>query len=182
MAEEKVYNISLREAFKKDRIARANYAVTIVEDYLKTHTKKDDIKMGRHLNSLIWSRGPKKPPRAVRVKAVIDKDTVKVEILGKEYEDFIAQKVKKKEKFLEQLKARMGAKAEQKAEEAKMAEEGKTADEVKEELAKEEDKVTTDEVKKAVKKAAEKEVVRKEARSASDSSTKALKKANENKK
>ncbi|GEM_PF-233500 len=175
MVEEKVYNIPLRESFKKDRIARANYAVKLVQDYLRTHTKKDDIKMGRHLNSLIWSRGPKKPPRTVRVKAVIDKDNVKVEILGKEYEDFIAQKVKKKEKFLDQLKSRMGAKAEQKAEESKMADEGKTAEEVKEELAKEESAVTVDEVKKAVKRAAEKEVVRKETLRASDGSSKALK-------
>lgn len=170
MVEEKVYNIPLREAFKKNRIDRANYAVRIVENYLKTHTKKDEIKLGRHLNSLIWSRGPKKPPRAVRVKAVIDANVVKAEILGKEYEDFIAQKVKKKEKFLEQLKARMGAKAEQKAEESKMADEGKTAEEVEKEIAQEE-QTAKEGIIKAVKEKAVSEV-----------KPKALKKAKEEKK
>jgi len=122
MVDEKIYNIPLRKAFKKNRIDRANYAISLVEDFLKKHTKKDKIKIGRHLNNLVWSRGPKKPPRMVRVKAVIDKDLVKAEILGKEYEDFIAMKVKKKEKFLEKLKERIGAKAEQKAEEEKKIE------------------------------------------------------------
>ena len=133
MADEKIYNIPLREAYKKNRIDRANYAVKIVESYLKTHTKKKNVKLGMHLNSFIWSRGPKKPPRMIRVKAIIDKDLVKAEILGKEYVEFIAQAVKKKEKLLDKLKARIGEKALQKAEEEKMVEEGKTLEEVKKE-------------------------------------------------
>ncbi len=161
MVEEKIYNIPLREAFKKNRIDRTNYAVKLVEDYLRTHTKKDAIKIGKHLNSLLWSRGSKKPPRAVRVKAVIEKDLVKAEVLGKEYEEFVATKVKKKEKLLDQLKSRMGAKALEKAEEEKAVEEGKPVDEVKQEAAKEQ-------IKEAIKEKAEKEFAPKAVKKASE--------------
>src|SRR3989338_5475295 len=116
---EKVFNIPLRKAYKKCRIRRSNYAMVLVKEYLKNQTKKDNIKIGSHLNALLWQKGPKKPQTMIRVKAVIADDVVKAEILGHDYQDFIAMKVKKKEKLLDQLKARMGAKAIQKAEEEK---------------------------------------------------------------
>ncbi|MFH0836788.1 MAG: hypothetical protein V1870_01540 [Candidatus Aenigmatarchaeota archaeon] len=119
---EKVFNIPLREAYKKCGIRRANYAMNLIREYLKNQTKKDNIKIGRHLNTLLWKQGPKKPPVMVRIKVIIADDVVKAELLGKEYEEFVAMKVKKKEKLMDQLKARMGAKAMQKAEEEKKLE------------------------------------------------------------
>ncbi|MBI5332382.1 MAG: hypothetical protein HZB65_02330 [Candidatus Aenigmarchaeota archaeon] len=119
---EKVFNIPIGETRKKCRMRRSNYAMALIKEYLKLHTKKKTIKIGRHLNSLVWTRGPKKPQTMVRVKAVIADDVVKAEILGRDYQDFVAMKVRKKEKLLDQLKARMGAKAMQKAEEEKKIE------------------------------------------------------------
>lgn len=111
MTEEKIFTIPLGEAYKKTRVRRTPYAARFVRAFLKTHTKAETIKIGRHLNSALWARGTKKPPRSVRVRAIIDGKTVKAELFGKEYEEFKPVSVAKKEKMMDKLRARLGAKA-----------------------------------------------------------------------
>ncbi|MBI4162880.1 MAG: 50S ribosomal protein L31e [Candidatus Aenigmarchaeota archaeon] len=123
MAEdEKVYNVPLREAYKKARLKRAPYAAREVKKFIKTHTKAKEVKLGKHLNEAIWSRGIKKPPHKIRVKAVLDGDVAKAELMGFEYEDFKAQPKKEKKGLQEKLLARMGQKALQKEAEEKIIE------------------------------------------------------------
>lgn len=113
MAEEKIYTIPLSEAIKKARVHRARYATEAVRSYLRVHTKKKNVKLGDALNKEIWKRGTQKPPRSVRVKAVVDGDTVKAELFGHDYKEFKAISVAKKEKMIDKLRARMSAKEQQ---------------------------------------------------------------------
>jgi len=83
-----------------------------VRAFLALHTKAETVKIGQHLNEALWARGTKKPPRSVRVRAIIEGKTVKAELFGKEYADFKPLSVVKKEKFTDKLRARLGAKAE----------------------------------------------------------------------
>jgi large subunit ribosomal protein L31e len=113
MAEEKIFTIPLREAYKKARVRRTPYAARFVRAFLVLHTKAETVKIGQHLNEALWARGTKKPPHSVRVRAIIEGKTVKAELFGKEYADFKPLSVAKREKFTDKLRARLGAKAEQ---------------------------------------------------------------------
>lgn len=112
MAEEKIFTIPLGKAYKKTRVKRTPYAARFVRAFLALHTKAETVKIGQHLNEALWARGTKKPPRSVRVRAIIEGKTVKAELFGKEYADFKPLSVVKKEKFTDKLRARLGAKAE----------------------------------------------------------------------
>ena len=124
MAEEKVYVIPLGDAYMKARVRRTPCAARAVRAFLQTHTRAKTVKLGRHLNEALWARSTKKPPRSVRVRAVVDGNIAKAELFGHEYEEFKPLSVAKKEKLVEKLKARLGAKAE-KTEELEKKIEGK---------------------------------------------------------
>lgn len=119
---ERIYTIPLREAYKKAAGKRVPYAARLVRAYLKQHTKAETIKLGKELNKALWSRGIKKPPRRLRVKASKDGKTVKAEIVGFEYEEFKAQPRTEKKGLKEKLAERLGPKALQKEKEEKMIE------------------------------------------------------------
>lgn len=122
MVEEKIYNIPLGDAYKKARLKRAGYAVRLLKKYLKTHTKADEIKLGKNLNEKIWKRSIEKPAKFVRVKVVIDAGVAKAELLGFEYVDFKAKPKSDKKGMKEKLMERLGPKAVKKEEEEKVIE------------------------------------------------------------
>lgn len=113
MAEEKIYTIPFGDSYKKTRVKRTPYAARFVRSFLEMHTKAETVKIGKHLNAALWARGTKKPPRSLRVRAIIDGKTCKAELFGHEYEEFKPVSVAKKEKLTDKLRARLGAKAEQ---------------------------------------------------------------------
>ena len=119
---EKIYTINLTEAYKKALRRRSPYAVRIVKDYVKTHTKATEVKIGSKLNENIWARGIKRPARSVRVNVVRDGDVAKVELMGFEYKDFKAKAKKEKQGMKEKLLERLGPKALKKEEEEKKIE------------------------------------------------------------
>lgn len=129
MTEEKIFTISLGEAWKKAPVKRANYAAAFVKSYLKRNTDAETIKLGSHLNSALWSRGTGKPPRAVRVKALIDGGIAKVELFGHDYVEFKPTSVVKREKMIDKLKARLSPKEAQQQELEEKIEGKKTKDE-----------------------------------------------------
>ena len=149
MADEKVYNIPLREAYKKARLKRTPYAVREVKKFIKTHTKAKEVKIGKHLNEELWKRSIKKPPHKIRVKAFLDGDVAKTELMGFDYEDFKIQPKKERKGLQEKLLARMGQKALQKEAEEKLIEGEELKKEAKqtEEIIKEEGKETKEEKK-----------------------------------
>jgi large subunit ribosomal protein L31e len=122
MADERIYTIPLREAFKKARGRRAPYAMRLIRSYLKTHMKAEEVKLGSKLNAEVWSRSISKPPRRVRVKAVREGKLVKAELMGFEYVDFKAVPKSEKKGAKEKLMERLGPKAAQKEEEEKKIE------------------------------------------------------------
>jgi large subunit ribosomal protein L31e len=121
-AEERIYTIPLREAFKKAHNSRVPYAVRLVKSFLKTHMKADEVKIGGKLNAEIWSRSISKPPRRVLVKAVKDGKIVRAELMGFEYVEFKAQPKKERQDMKEKLMERLGPKAAKKEEEEKKIE------------------------------------------------------------
>lgn len=122
MAEEKIYNIRLTEAYKKAIRRRSPYAVRLVKEHVKRHSKAKDVKIGPKLNETIWARGITKPARSVRVKVVRDGDTAKAELMGFEYTEFRAKAKTERKGMKEKLMERLGPKAIKKEEEEKKIE------------------------------------------------------------
>lgn len=122
---EKIFTIPLREAYKKANNRRVPYAARLVRSYLKTHTKAETVKIGKHLNEELWKRSISKPPRRIRVKALKEGDVVKAELMGFDYVEFKAKPKKERKDMKERLLERMGPKALKKEEEEKKIE-GKT--------------------------------------------------------
>lgn len=102
--EEKIITIPLRKAGKKAEKRKVNYTVSIVKDYLKTHTKAENVKLGKFLNDALWARGKKTIARSVRVKLVQQGDTVKAELIGHDYQDFKPMKKEDRGKKSEEKK------------------------------------------------------------------------------
>lgn len=114
---EKVFTIPLRKAYEKSQRVRSAYAMRLIRDYIITHTKAEEVKIGKYLNSQVWERGIKKPPRNVKVTVIKDGNKARAELFGHKYEEFKplpkAEKKGAKEKLLE----RLGPKAAKKQEE-----------------------------------------------------------------
>ncbi|MEM4347318.1 MAG: 50S ribosomal protein L31e [Candidatus Altiarchaeota archaeon] len=72
--DERVYMVPLGNAFQTPKTRRARKAINMIREFLKRHTKTENIKIDASLNEKIWERGIKKPPRRIKVK-VIKKDT-----------------------------------------------------------------------------------------------------------
>ncbi len=122
MAEEKIFTIPLRDAFRKAHNKRTPYATRLIRAYLRTHMKADEVKLGKHLDAAVWARGVSKPPRRVRVKAFKDDGVVKAELMGHDYVDFKARPKKERKDMKEKLMERLGPKALKKEEEEKKIE------------------------------------------------------------
>ncbi len=97
MAEEKLFIINLRREFlKKPRYKRAKKAVTAVKEFISKHLKVEEVKIGRQLNELIWSRGSKNPPSKVKVNSYIEEKIAYVELEGYKFEKAAAVKEEEK--------------------------------------------------------------------------------------
>ncbi len=127
-----VYTIPLRGVTRKPETFRTDYAMRLVRDFLRTHTKAEEIKLGHHLNEFVWSRGKKKFPRKVRVHVIRHEGSVKAELAGHEYVEFFAKKKEERSKgLMDKMKKRMTPKEEQKLKEEQLIE-GKKPKEEKE--------------------------------------------------
>ncbi len=123
--EERIYTIPLRSVFRVPRTRRAKKAISVIREFLKRHMKVEEVIIGNSINETVWSKGLKKPPRRIRIHAVVHEGKVYSELLGVD----IKLPEKKEEKKKEER--------EEKSEEAK---EGKTSEEEKTKDVKEEDK------------------------------------------
>ena len=78
---ERLYTIPLRVVLKVPRWRRAARAIRFVRSFIARHMKSEAVKIDPKVSEYIWSRGAKKPPRRVKVKAIKYKDgVVKVEL------------------------------------------------------------------------------------------------------
>lgn len=69
--EERVVTVPLRDAKAEAKHKRADKAMTLIREHLAQHFKVDDdqVRLDPSINEAIWSRGRKKPPSKVRVRA-----------------------------------------------------------------------------------------------------------------
>jgi large subunit ribosomal protein L31e len=74
IVEEKVYSIPLRKVWIAPQGVRAPRAVRLIKSFIGRHMKVEDVKISAEVNEKIWSRGIRKPPRNLRVRAVKDKE------------------------------------------------------------------------------------------------------------
>ena len=105
---EREYVIPLREKVRVvPRYKKTNKAVKTVKEFLVRHMKIRDrdlnkIKLDKYLNEVLWSRGIRKPPHKIRVKAIKDNDIVKVELA--ELPEKLKFKKAREEKALQKAK------------------------------------------------------------------------------
>ncbi|MHC1601402.1 MAG: 50S ribosomal protein L31e [Candidatus Nezhaarchaeales archaeon] len=79
---ERLYTIPLKIVLRVPRWRRAARAIRFVRAFISRHMKSENVKIDPKVSEFIWSRGAKKPPRRVRVKAIKYKDgIVKVELV-----------------------------------------------------------------------------------------------------
>src|SRR3989344_288174 len=78
MALERTYNIPLRRAFSKaPNYRRTERAVNELRSFIQRHMKCENVKIGKHLNLKMWSRGKKNPPPRIQIKVLKDKRKIK---------------------------------------------------------------------------------------------------------
>ncbi len=107
MAEEKTFVIPLRKHWRKAPVyKRSKRALNALRKFIVKHMKTNDVKIGKELNELIFSRGFRTPPGKIQVTAVKDENTVKVNLVGVPYKD--AKKEEPKKGVAEKLKEKVG--------------------------------------------------------------------------
>lgn len=69
--EERVITVPLRDAKSKPRTEQADAAVSIVRSHLAQHFSVDEerVRLDPSINEAIWSRGRRKPPSKIRIRA-----------------------------------------------------------------------------------------------------------------
>ncbi|WP_435360046.1 50S ribosomal protein L31e [Haloarchaeobius sp. DFWS5] len=69
--EERVVTVPLRDATAEPKHKRADKAMTLIREHLAQHFKveSEQVRLDPSINEAIWSRGRKKPPSKLRVRA-----------------------------------------------------------------------------------------------------------------
>lgn len=69
--EERIVTVPLRDVLAEPKHERAGKAMTVIREHLAQHFKVDeeDVRLDPSINEVVWSRGQKKPPSKVRVRA-----------------------------------------------------------------------------------------------------------------
>lgn len=76
--EERIMNIPLREAKQTPKSKRASKAMKVVREFVSNHMNvpEEDVWIDSSTNEEIWSRGIKKPPSKIKVKAIKFEDGI----------------------------------------------------------------------------------------------------------
>ncbi|VVB79554.1 50S ribosomal protein L31e [uncultured archaeon] len=142
---ERVYVINVRSQVNVvPRYRRTEKAIKTIKEFIAKHMKIPErnlknVRLDRYLNEYMWGRGIQNPPMHVKVKAVREKDIVRVELA--EMPKDLEFKKKKEEK-------RHTASAPVKAKKVKEDAEAKTEDKEKKEEAKEKEKTSAEATEK----------------------------------
>ncbi|WP_435320043.1 50S ribosomal protein L31e [Haloarchaeobius sp. TZWSO28] len=69
--EERVVTVPLRDVNAEAKHKRADKAMTLIREHLAQHFKvdADSVRLDPSINEAVWSRGRKKPPSKLRVRA-----------------------------------------------------------------------------------------------------------------
>lgn len=143
---EREYTIPLRPEFRKvPRYKKTNKAIKAIKEFLVRHMKIRDrdlnkVKIDKLLNEMVWTRGIKKPPSKIKVRAVKSGEIVRVEAaempkslefkkarLEKRNKKAVEIAEKKKSMMQKAKEIQQGKTDEEKVEEKKESEEKKAA-------------------------------------------------------
>ncbi len=69
--EERIITVPLRDAHNAPSTARADHALSLIRQHLAQHfsVDEDEVRLDPSINEEVWSRGRKKPPRRIRIRA-----------------------------------------------------------------------------------------------------------------
>ena len=69
--EERVVTVPLRDVHAEAKHKRADRAMSLIRSHLAQHfsVEEDAVRLDPSINEAIWSRGRKKPPSKIRVRA-----------------------------------------------------------------------------------------------------------------
>ena len=69
--EERVMTVPLRDAKAEPKHKRADRAMKLVREHLAQHfsVEEENVRLDSSINEKVWSRGRKKPPSKLRVRA-----------------------------------------------------------------------------------------------------------------
>ena len=69
--EERVVTVPLRDVQAEAKHKRADKAMSLIREHLAQHFKVDgeQVRLDPSINEAVWSRGRKKPPSKLRVRA-----------------------------------------------------------------------------------------------------------------
>lgn len=84
---ERIYVISLRDAYEASRTRRAKRAMSLIRKFAQRHMKGEEVRISSRVNELIWSRGAEKPPRRITVLIRKDSDGIIHVMLPEEAEE-----------------------------------------------------------------------------------------------
>jgi len=111
---ERVYTVPLRSAFRNAASHRkTNRAVKALRAFLMKHMKSEDVRLGQHVNQLLWQHGIKNPPARVIVKAIKDEEgVVRADLEGKTFKESVRPIAKEEESssLKEKLVDKLGGK------------------------------------------------------------------------
>jgi large subunit ribosomal protein L31e len=95
---ERTYNVPLRKEFLKvPKYKKAKKAITALRKFISKHMKSDQVRIGKHLNELIWAKGMQNPPHHVQISCAKEESgIVRVEMIGKPIYEIEAPKKEKK--------------------------------------------------------------------------------------
>ena len=78
---ERRFIVPLRRGFTETpRHKRAKRAVSVLKEFVRKHAKVEKVKIGEHLNELIWENGMRNPPGRVSVNVTKYEDFATVEL------------------------------------------------------------------------------------------------------
>ena len=103
--EERVYNVPLRKEFSKvPKYKRAKKAIYSLIEFIKKHMKAEEVRLGKHVNEYIWSKGMKNPPHHVKIHVLVDENGIaRAELVGKTIDMGIKEEKEKKSGIAEKL-------------------------------------------------------------------------------
>ena len=74
VVEERIYTIPFRRVWATPRGKRTPRASRMLRDFVKRHMKTEKVEISNEVNQELWARGISKPPRAIKVRLVKDKE------------------------------------------------------------------------------------------------------------
>lgn len=82
IVDERIYIVPLAKARRGPRTKWAKKAIRYTREYMTRHFKPESLKISQEVNEAIWSRGIKKPPRKLKLRATKNIDGLVVVYLA----------------------------------------------------------------------------------------------------